>query len=256
MLVAERRDRILLALRQGGRVLASDLSDSLGVSPDTIRRDLDELAASGLLRRVHGGALPSSPGAAVYADRLGQASASKAAIARAAGRMLRPGQVILLDGGTTTLRLAELWPPGLRATVITNSPPAAAALAAHGDLEVDVIGGRLHKNGLVTLGAAAAAAIRSLRPDVCVLGVASVHPAVGISVPDSEDAAVKRAMIDVSAEVIALAAADKLGTIAPYLVAAAAELTHLVTDTTDEAALDLYRAEGISVVSASPRPGE
>jgi DeoR/GlpR family transcriptional regulator of sugar metabolism len=253
VLVAERRDRILQALRQRGRVLASELSESLAVSPDTVRRDLDELAAAGLLRRVHGGALPGSPGAALYADRLRQAPTAKTAIARTAASMLRNGQVILLDGGTTTLRLAEQWPPGLHATVITNSPLASAALAAHDDVAVEVIGGRLHKDGLVTLGAAAVTAIRSLRPDVCILGVASLHPEVGLSVLDSEDAHVKRAMIEVSAEVIALASADKLGTIAPYLVAPPGELTHLVTDATDEATLTRYRAEGISVLCSAQR---
>ena len=162
--------------------------------------------------------------------------------------------MILLDGGTSTLRLAEQLPPGLRATVLTNSPSAATALAAHPDIDVAVIGGRLHKDGLVTLGAAAVEAIRALRPDVCVLGVCSLHPEAGLSVPDSEEAYVKRAMIEVSAQVIGLADADKLGTVAPYLVAPARELTHLVTDVTDENVLACYRAQGISVLCAQDRP--
>ena len=107
MLVTERRERIMQALQQQGRIVASELSETLAVSPDTIRRDLEDLAAAGLLRRVHGGALPHSPGAARYAARLGQAPAAKTAIARAAAGLLHDGQVILLDGGTTTQRLAE-----------------------------------------------------------------------------------------------------------------------------------------------------
>ena len=254
MLVTERRERIMQALRQQGRIVASELSETLAVSPDTIRRDLEDLAAAGLLRRVHGGALPHSPGAARYAARLGQAPAAKTAIARAAAGLLHDGQVILLDGGTTTQRLAEQLPPGLRATVITNSPSAAAALAAHPDIEVAVIGGRLHKDGLVTLGAAAVEAIRSVRPDVCVLGVCGLHLEAGLSVPDSEEACVKRAMVEVSAQVIGLADADKLGTVDPYLVAPARELTHLVTDAIDETVLAGYRAQGISVVCAPDQP--
>ena len=248
MLVAERRECILQALRQAGTVVASELSEMLTVSPDTIRRDLDELADAGLLRRVHGGALPYSPGAAPHAARLRQEPAAKTAIARAAAHMLRDGQVILLDGGTTTLRVAEQLAPGLRATVLTNSPPAAAALAAHEEIEITLIGGRLHKDGLVALGAATVEAIRSVRPDVCVLGISSLHPEAGLSVPDSADAYVKRTMIEVSAQVIGLAAADKLGTVAAYLVAPAGELTHLVTDATDEATLVPYRAEGVSII--------
>jgi DeoR/GlpR family transcriptional regulator of sugar metabolism len=250
-MAAERRERILQILRQRGTVLVRELSESLDVSPDTIRRDLDELAGAGLLRRVHGGALPASPGVAIYATRLRQVPVAKTAIGRAAVGLLRNGQVIMLDGGTTTLQFAEQLPPDLRATVLTNSPPAAAALAAHAGIAVEVIGGRLHKDGLVALGAAAIEAIRSVRPDVCVLGVASLHPEAGLTVPDSEEARVKRAMIEVSAQVIGLASAGKLGTIAPYVVAPASELTHLVTDSTDDAALAWYQAEGISIVRAA-----
>lgn len=93
-----------------------------------------------------------------------------------------------------------------------------------------------------------------MRPDVCVLGVSCLHPEAGLSVPDCEEAYVKRAMIEVSAQVIGLADADKLGTVGPYLVAPASELTHLVTDSTDETVLARYRAEGISVICAPDRP--
>src|SRR6478672_10923004 len=102
MLAAERRQHILSTLRHDGKVLATELSVALHVSEDTIRRDLRELAEAGLLQRVHGGALPSSPASASYAARQQQAPSAKAAIARAAVRLLRNGQVILLDGGTTT----------------------------------------------------------------------------------------------------------------------------------------------------------
>ncbi len=103
-------------------------------------RDLEALADEGLLRRVHGGALPHSPGPAPYAARLRQEPTAKTAIARAAAHTLRNGQVILLDGGTTTLRVTEQLAPDLRPTVLTNSPPTAAALAAYEEIEVTLIG--------------------------------------------------------------------------------------------------------------------
>src|SRR5919197_3984459 len=115
MLTEERRQLILERLGRDGKVVAAELSMSLAVSPDTVRRDLRELADAGLLRRVHGGALPATLGARPYAARLEQSPEAKVAIARATGRLFRHGQVILLDSGTTTLEVARHLPPELEA---------------------------------------------------------------------------------------------------------------------------------------------
>src|SRR5258708_7845072 len=111
MLREERHQHILSTLKRDGKIVATDLSLALGVSEDTVRRDLRELGEAGLLQRVHGGALPRSPATASHIARQRQAPEAKLAIARAAVRLLRPGQVILLDGGTTTLRVAHEMPP-------------------------------------------------------------------------------------------------------------------------------------------------
>src|SRR5262249_13425630 len=129
MLAEERRHAILERLRRDGKVVATELSSSLSVSPDTVRRDLSELADAGMRRRVHRRAVPPTVGAQAYAVRREQATEAKAAIARAAGALFRSGQVILLDSGTTTLEVARHLPRDLDATVITNSPPIAVALA-------------------------------------------------------------------------------------------------------------------------------
>lgn len=249
VLTAERRQFILDQLRRDGKVLASELSSALAVSEDTIRRDLRELAEAGLLQRVHGGALPRSPALASYAVRQGQAPQAKAAIAQAALQLLRNGQVLLLDGGTTTLQMAQHLPYDLQATVVTNSPPIAEALAEHPRAEVVLIGGRLFKQSRVVVGAAAVEAIRSMRADLCFLGVCSLHPEVGISVTDLEEAHTKRAMIAVSAEVVALADSEKLGTVAPYVVGPICELTQIITDQcVPETTLAPYRNQGVAIL--------
>src|SRR5436190_16012974 len=120
MLTEERRQVILERLRSDGKVVAAELSSLLAVSPDTVRRDLRELAGAGLLRRVHGGALPPAVGAQRYAARREHAPDAKAAIARATSRLVCSSQVILLDSGTTTLEVARHLPDDLEATVITN----------------------------------------------------------------------------------------------------------------------------------------
>ena len=242
---------ILERLSRDGKLVALDLSTTLGVSADTVRRDLQELADAGLLRRVHGGALPPAVGARPYAARRDQAPAAKLAIARAACRLLRPGQVIILDAGTTTLEVARNLPDDLRATVITNSPPIAVALADHPSVDVTVLGGRLARDARATVGAATVAELHAIRADVLVLGICSLHPEVGITVSELEEAHVKRAMIANAAEVVAVSSADKLGSAGQYVVGPVEELTHLVTDRSCPAAdLEPYRSRGVEVVLA------
>jgi len=246
VLTAERRQAILGRLERDGKVVASQLVDELGVSEDTVRRDLRELAAGGLIQRVHGGALPPAP-VASFDQRLHVAPEAKAHLAEAALPLLEGASVIVLDGGTTALELARRLPPDRHCTVLTNAPPVAAALATHPRAEVVLVGGRLLKESQVTVGSATVDALRQVRADACVLGICSLHPEIGVTALDHDEAHVKQAMVAASGEVIALATADKLGTASPWLVARLAEITHLVTDAEDT---DEYAAAGLSVVRA------
>ena len=249
MLTAERRQAILTRLERDGKVVASELVSALGVSEDTVRRDLRELAAGGHVLRVHGGALPPPPAPASFAQRLSVAPEAKAHLAAAALPLLEGANVLVLDGGTTALELARRLPPERACTVLTNSPPVAVALASHPRADVVLIGGRLLKDSQVTVGAAAIDALRQVRADACVLGVCSLHPELGVSATDHDEAHVKRAMVAASAEVIALATADKLRTAGPWVVAPLADVTHLVTDAGADLT-DAYAAAGVSVVRA------
>jgi DeoR/GlpR family transcriptional regulator of sugar metabolism len=251
MLTDERRALILDRLRTQGRVLAADLTAELAVSSDTIRRDLRELDDAGRLRRVHGGALPRHGDAAPFASRARRAPEAKASIARRAAGCVHDGQVVVLDGGTTTLELARALPDDLRASVITTSPPIALALADHPGLDVTIVGGTLRPKALVTVGAAAIEALRIIRADVVFLGVCGLHPEIGVTTEDLEERHVKAAMIEGAAEVVALADHDKLGTAMPIVVAPLSAVTHLVTDAdVDDEALAPYRALGIEVLRA------
>ena len=251
MLTDERRALILDRLRSQGRVLANDLTDEFDVSSDTIRRDLRELDALGLLRRVHGGALPRHGDASPFAARARRAPEAKASIARRAAGCISDGQVVVLDGGTTTLELARALPDELQASIVTTSPPIAVALAEHPRLEVTVVGGTLRPNALVTVGAAAVQALELIRADIVFLGVCGLHPQIGVTTEDLEERHVKAAMIEGAAEVVALADHDKLGTAMAVVVAPLSAVTQLVTDAeVEEAALAPYRALGIEVLRA------
>jgi DeoR/GlpR family transcriptional regulator of sugar metabolism len=190
LLKEERHALLLQILNREGKLLASELSERLNVSEDTIRRDLREMARGQQLQRVHGGALPRNP-APPYAARIQQATEAKSAIAEAAARLVQDGQLVLMDGGSTTLQLALCLPRQLRATIITNSPPIAVALAAYSRVETILLGGRLNKQEQVTMGASTLDELRSYRADLCFLGVCSLHPEAGIGVSEAEEAKIK-----------------------------------------------------------------
>src|SRR5271154_1382525 len=155
MLTTHRKQRILSILKRHGQVVAKEVSQTMGVSEDTIRRDLREMAQEGLLQRVHGGALPASPAAADFAGRELITTEGKEAIGRAAAQMIQPGQVVILDGGTTARQVARHIPLTLKATVVTHSPTIALELVNHPDIEVILIGGRLFRHSVVAVGASA-----------------------------------------------------------------------------------------------------
>jgi len=248
MLTQQRKAHILEVLRRDGRIVAKTLSQELGLSEDTIRRDLRELAAEGLLQRVHGGALPASPALADFAGRQELAPGAKAAIGRAAARMIQPGQVVFLDGGTTAVQVARHLPPNLKATIVTHSPSIAVVLAEHPTVEVVLIGGRLFKHSVVSVGAAAIEAIAQIRADMFFMGVTGVHPEVGLTTGDQEEAAVKRTLSRHAAETVVLASREKLGAASPYLVTALSEISTLVVeDGLPDELVEPYRRIGIAV---------
>src|SRR5690242_8840193 len=231
VLAPERRDTILRLLDEEGRVVASDLAPRLGVSPDTVRRDLDGLATTGALRRVHGGALPASTSPRRFVDRRERDRAAKRAIAEVAVALVQPGSVVVLGGGTTILELARSLPEGLEATILTSAPDVAVALLDHGGLDVVVLGGPVHPETRTVIGGEAVDALRRLRADACLLGACSLHAQAGVTVLHREEAVVGRAMMERARRTAVLADASKLGSAGPYVVGPADEVDVLVTDT-------------------------
>jgi DeoR/GlpR family transcriptional regulator of sugar metabolism len=248
MLKEERFRFILEKLKTHHKVLSTDLSHELRVSEDTIRRDLNELAQMGHVHKVHGGALPPSPALLSYKERETYAQQNKLDIAKKAINLIRNGQAIILDGGTTTLQIARLLPQDLEVTIFTNSIPVALQLADHPTAEVVLAGGKLLKRSQVTLGIEAIEAFRAIRADLCFLGVCSIHYEIGLSVPNREEAQVKNAMVASAKHVVALATAEKIGTAEKYIAAQLHQIDTLITDTdTSEEVIHLYQEKGIEV---------
>jgi DeoR/GlpR family transcriptional regulator of sugar metabolism len=250
MLAAQRRDLLVERLRTDGRLVAKDLAAELGVSEDSVRRDLRELAAAGLCQRVYGGALPVSPAIADHAGRERVEPASKERVAVAAARLVAPGSTVILDGGTTALAVVRALPLDLDATVVTHSPTVAAALVDHRDVEVFLLGGRLFKHSLVTCGAAAVEAAQAVTADVFLLGVTGVHHEAGLTTGDADEAAMKRALARRAADTYVLASAEKIGAASRFAVLPLTEVTAVVTDADPgSAAVRDLVASGVELVS-------
>jgi DeoR/GlpR family transcriptional regulator of sugar metabolism len=250
MLAAERRDHLLGLLAREGKVVAKDVAANLGISEDSVRRDLRDLAAEGLVQRVYGGALPVSPAVVGYAARQSVAPDSKREVASLAAGLVRPGGALILDGGTTALAVAQALPPDLACTVITHSPTIAVALLDHPQAEIFLLGGRVFKHSAVAYGAAAVEMAQNVSADVCLIGVTGVHPEAGLTTGDAEEAAMKRALSARAADTYILASSEKIGTASRFRVLPWEKVSGVITDADPhDAVVEQIRALGVEVLT-------
>jgi DeoR/GlpR family transcriptional regulator of sugar metabolism len=218
MLTSERKRRILDCLRREGRLVAKTFAIEMGLSEDTIRRDLREMARDRLLARVHGGALPIQPDLPDFSSRKQLAINEKERLAAKAIELIHPGMLVFLDGGTTNEALTRYLPKNLALTVATHSPTIAATLEHRSDLELWLIGGRLYRHSMVAVGAAAAEAITRIRPDLFFMGATAVHTHHGFSTGDPEEAAIKRLISVQSRQTWVIATMNKLDAASPCTI--------------------------------------
>jgi DeoR/GlpR family transcriptional regulator of sugar metabolism len=252
MLTSQRKQLILEKLGTEGQVQSKALSMFFDVSEDTIRRDLRELAAEGRLQRVHGGALPSSSAIAPFAERQSVKMDAKKRVARKGAQLISSGQVVIVDGGTTTSELITFFPPDLRITVVTHSPSIALGLVDHPSIEVILIGGRLYKHSIVAVGAAAIEGIENIHADLFFMGVTGIHPEAGLTTGDFEEACIKRAFSGRAAETVVLASPEKINTASSFVIGDVSSVnTIVVEDNTDKEWIRAVSEKGVSVVLTS-----
>lgn len=229
-LPGERQQTILQLLREQGRVFSAQLALQMGVSEDSIRRDLRDLASQGLCRKVYGGALPAAPEFPPLADRHALQREQKQALARAAALHVRPGEQVLLDAGSTNSAIAACLPDTQGLRVITNAPDIALLLMARSGFEVTLIGGRLDPRIGAAVGAQALEAIAALRADVCFIGTCAVDAEAGLWAVDGEEAALKRAMLAASSRCVVVASNEKLGAQASHRIGTVERIDVLVLE--------------------------
>src|SRR5271170_2856255 len=232
MLIEERRRSILETLRLDGRVLVVELAKRFRTSQVTIRKDLEILHSAGRVHRTHGGALPSREGALEdrsLSEKEKLHRKEKMQIASAAARMVKEGQVVILDSGTTTTAIARALRHHQNLTIITNAVNIAAELAGS-SLDVILTGGSLRKNSFSLVGPIAEETLRRLNADILFLGVDGFDVHSGLSTPNLLEAKVNRAMMDVARIVVAVCDSSKFGRRCLSSIAPFSAVHHLITD--------------------------
>ncbi len=229
MLKKERQAFILQQLNVHNKVISADLCLQLGVSEDTVRRDLQELSDEGALLKVHGGALSKSfhfrlQSAPVYHE------SEKRNIADKASQLISDGMIVLLSGGTTIRQLVNALPPTLNATFITISIPIALELMNHPNSDVIFIGNTLDKNTQTAVGAEVVKKLAGIRADICFLGTNSIDVKAGITDSEWEIIEIKQSMIASADHLVSMAISEKLNVSQRLQVCKIEEVDTLITE--------------------------
>jgi len=241
MLKKERHAFIIRQINLHNKVLSSDLSAQLQVSEDTIRRDLNNLAETGKIEKVHGGALSKSFHFPYQLNEV-YAQEKKQEIARKAVSLLSEGMVILTGGGTTMIEIARMIPDTLEATFFTISPLVALELSERRMLTVILIGGELSKNAHINMGAKTVSDLAEIKVDLCFLGANGIDLQEGITDSDWEVVQIKKAMIRSARRMAIMSLGEKLGSVQKMKVCGLNSLEYLITDLKeDDKAIAAYK---------------
>ena len=255
MYAEERQQAMAQLVAERGRLSVADLAAAYDVTTETVRRDLSSLERLGLLRRVHGGAVPAHALTNLEAGLVERDRANveaKDRIAAAALALLPPaGSTVVLDAGSTTTRFVAAWPRDTRLTVFTHSVPLIARLSTYPQIDLHLLPGRVRPTTQAAVGADTVEALARLRADVAFVGTNGISHEHGLSTPDPEEAATKRALVRAARQVVVATDSSKVGQDALVRFATIDELDVLVTD--DEITqTDRRRFEdaGLEVVAA------
>jgi len=249
MTKTERQQRILEQLRLNDKVNYQELTAKLQTSEDTIRRDIKELAEAGLITRVKGGAQPKAIVPVTYQERELYANMEKRIVAQKTARLIKDGQVVVFDGGTTPFLIASYLPRNIHLTLITHSYPIANLTFEFPNIDLIFAGGKASKKSKISTGFDVLKKYNTIHADISVLGVHSLHPDYGVTDPLLEESEVKIRITEMSDQLIVVPTAEKLNTISTIEICKTKAIDLLVTnlDPYDEL-LKYYRTMGIQIL--------
>jgi len=251
MLIGERRQHILSLIHRDGRVLVSELSESLGISPITIRKDLDQLEQQGMVQRTHGGALTLQSSTMMdpsLKDKQHHQIKEKHRIAAAAAKLVSKDQCILLDSGSTTTMVARALREFSNLTIVTNAVNIAAELSDT-NFEIILTGGILRKNSFSLVGPMAEDTLAQIQADILFLAVDGFDPKIGIMTPNVLESRVDRAMVKASRRVVAVCDSTKFNRSSMALIVPPAAVHTVITDDQiSDAHAQTLRSAGIQLI--------
>lgn len=242
-----RQDALRERLERGTPLIATALSVELGVSIDTIRRDLIALERRGLVRRTRGGAMPVTAPMPPYLSRLDEPDPRIEPLASRAVRLIPETATVFLDAGTTMNAVAARLPETFRGLIVTPAPSVALAALSRG-AKVHLVGGILCPEGAMATGGEAERIVGDFAADICLLGACGFWPEFGLSAEDAGEAGIKRAMAQASAKVVVVTSASKLDWRGRHRVLSLHETDTLVTNA-DEMKQRPFIEAGIEVLN-------
>ncbi|NIJ54839.1 DeoR/GlpR family DNA-binding transcription regulator [Dyadobacter arcticus] len=249
MIKEKRFAYILDKLRDNDQVAFAQLSTDLRVSEDTIRRDIEALSSSGLLMKVRGGAIPRSHNPLSFKERIGYLKDDKEIIALKAQPLVKSGQTVFLDGGTSVLTLVSLLPTDIKLTVITNNTAIIPALTAYQGVRLILLGGSYLKESETIVGLTAIKMVENFQADLYFMGICALDTQRGVTANYMEEAELKQAMLRHSGTAVALSTYDKLETYESYRVCPIESLDYIITEVdASNAKLKLFREAGVKIL--------
>ncbi len=255
MQMGSRKQAILERLHKKGEIQISDLAEHFGISEMTIRRDLESLEMDGFVRRIRGGAIPATSRSyePPILTRESQNHEAKIRIGRAAAELLRDGETVILDVGTTVLQMARAINSRMPLTIVTSSLLIATELSSKPQVRTIVAGGEVRPGELSLIGASTENAFQNFNCDSFFIGVAGVSAANGLTEYNLDDSRVKKSAIKASARKIVLADSSKIGKVAFASVAELSEIDILITDANPiNKEIDLIKDAGVEVIHVEP----
>ncbi len=249
MLKAERHDFIMGKLLKDQKVVTINLALALDLSEDTVRRDLNEMDRKKLLKKVYGGAiLMPEKSMDIFHIHISAEEEKKKIVAKALS-LLHDGQVIIMSGGTTNLVFAKLIPEHFKITIYTYSLPIAMQLSRHPNIELILIGGKMQKNAMVTIGIDVIQVLSKVKADLCFMGASGINIKQGLTEEGYEVSIVKKAMIESSDRIVSMFTSNKLNTRMAHRVCGLRDLDTIVTELDpQDARLEEYRKTGVIII--------
>jgi DeoR family fructose operon transcriptional repressor len=229
LLKKERKDLILKEINVHTRISLGELTEILSVSEDTIRRDVNELAESGEIIKIRGGAMSKSYH---HSSNLKEnyAHSQKLVIAQKALTLLKEGMLVLIGGGTTIREFVKLIPEDLTATFMTVNPLTAVELLDKPNIEIILIGGQISRYSQMSIGGEVHQRLAEMKADLCILGTNALDVNGGLTDSDWETVQVKKAMLKASDKVAILAISEKMNTVMKMKIADIQDVDYLITE--------------------------